>query len=80
MVSPALYNMVAYRSFLGRADRCGAEEQTYDQLSGAFGNMPIVIQLGDFLQLKPTAAKASLISDFKELAEAGVELYPGTRP
>ena len=76
MVSPALFNMVAYRSFLGRADRCGAEEQTYDQLSGAFGNMPIVIQLGDFLQLKPTAAKASLISDFKELAEAGVELFP----
>ena len=38
--------------------------------------MPIVIHLGDFLQLKPTAAKASLVSDFSALAAKNVELAP----
>ena len=37
MVSPALYNMLAYRSFLGRAERWDVEEKDYDQLKGAFG-------------------------------------------
>ena len=76
MISPSLYNMVAYRSFLGRADRWDVQEKDYDQLAGASGRMPIVIHLGDFLQLKPTASSASLISDFKELADEGVELAP----
>ena len=67
-VSPQLYNMLLYRSFLGRAERYEVEEQHYDQLRGAFGRMPIVIHLGDFLQLKPTGGGISLIADFEELA------------
>ena len=76
MISPGLYNMVAYRSFLGRADRWEVEERVYDQLEGAFGRMPLVIHLGDFLQLKPTGGRVSLISDFRVLADAGVEMAP----
>ena len=76
MISPNLYNMLAYRAFLGRADRWQVDEQDYDQLKGAFGRMPIVIHLGDFLQLKPTATNVSLIDDFRRLADAGVELAP----
>ena len=76
MISPHLYNMLAYRAFLGRADKWEVEEQDYDQLRGAFGRMPIVIHLGDFLQLKPTATNVSLIEDFERLAESGVELAP----
>ena len=76
MIPPAWYNMFAYRSFLGREERWEVEEAAYDQLPGAFGRMPIVIHLGDFLQLKPTGGSASLISDFKELADAGLEMPP----
>ena len=76
MISPGLYNMLAHRSFLGRAGRWEVEESAYDQLEGAFGRMPLVIHLGDFLQLKPTGGRVSLISDFRELADAGVEMAP----
>ena len=76
MISPHLYNMILYRSFLGRGDRYEVAEQDYDQLKGAFGRMPITIHLGDFLQLKPTGSGLSLIADFNELAAAGVELAP----
>ena len=67
MISPYLYNMLAYRSFLGRANQWEVSEQDYDQLKGAFGRMPIVIHLGDFLQLKSTGSNVSLIADFNEL-------------
>ena len=73
MISPHLYNMLLYRSFLGRAERYEVEEKDYDQLRGAFGRMPIVIHLGDFLQLKPTAG-VSLIADFDDLAARHVEM------
>ena len=74
MISPQLYNMLLFRSFLGRAEQWGVEEQQYDEMSGAFGRMPIVIHLGDFLQLKPTGSGTSLIADFEELAERGFNL------
>ena len=76
MISPYLYNMLLYRSFLGRADRWEVAEQDYDQLKGAFGRMLISIHLGDFPQLKPTGSGLSLIADFNELAAAGVDLAP----
>ena len=76
MISPNLYNMLAFRSYLGRKAEWGAEEREYDQVGGAFGRMPIVIHLGDFLQLKPTGGKVSLISSFEELAAAGINLAP----
>ena len=69
--------MLAYRAFMGRADRWEVSEAEYDQLCGAFGRMPIVIHLGDFLQLKPTGgSNLSLISDFMVLAEQGKDLKP----
>ena len=36
----------------------------------------LVIHLGDFLQLKPTGGKVSLISSFETLAAAGIDLAP----
>ena len=76
MISPYMYNMLHYRSFLGRSDRYEVHEQEYDQLRGAFGRMPISIHLGDFLQLKPTGCNLSLLADFDDLASKGIELSP----
>eukprot|EP00959_Pyramimonas_sp_CCMP1952_P443210 9279318-Pyramimonas_sp.AAC.1 len=68
--------MLAFRSYLGRKAEWGAEGRECDQVGGAFGQVPIVIHLGDFLQLKPTGSKVSLISSFEELAAAGINLAP----
>ena len=62
MVSPQLYNMLLYRSWHGRRSVSDAPECEYDTLTGAFGQMPIVIHLGDFLQLRPTGTGLSLIA------------------
>ena len=54
MISPAYYNMLLYRSYHGREARWEVTaERLYDKLEGAFGRMPIVIHLGDFLKLRP---------------------------
>ena len=66
-ISPALLNMLLYRSFHGRTERWAVCERNYDKLEGAFGRMPIVIFLGDFLQLRPTAAM-SLLDDMSKTA------------
>ena len=77
MMSPHLYNMVAYRAYLGRFERREVQECEYDTLRAAFGRMPIVIHLGDFLQLKPTGCSGvSLLSDFGDLAARSVQLAP----
>ena len=76
MIPPTVYNMLAWRSYLGRKAMWGAEEREYDQVGGVFGRMPLVIHLGDFLQLKPTGGRVSLISSFEELAAAGINLAP----
>ena len=52
MIGPDLYNLLLYRSFHGRRKRWSVQECEYDKLSSAFGRMPIVIHLGDFLQKK----------------------------
>ena len=49
MIGPELYNLLLFRSFHGRRSRWSVEECEYDKLQGAFGRMPIVIHLGDFL-------------------------------
>ena len=67
MVAPPLYNMLLYRSFHGRREHWQVTEAEYDKVSGAFGRMPLVIHLGDFLQLKPTGSSVSLITDPLEL-------------
>ena len=54
MISPALYNMLLYRSYHGRKDRWQIkQERHYVQRKCAFGRMPLKLHLGDFLQLRP---------------------------
>ena len=53
MIGPDLYNLLLFRSFHGRRARWNVKESEYDKLQGAFGRMPLVIHLGDFLQKKP---------------------------
>ena len=45
-------------------------ETTYAETGNAFGRIPIVIHLGDFLQLRPTAS-TSLIDDLHAQREDG---------
>ena len=71
MVSPNLYNMLLYRGFHGRRDKFEVPEPDYMTQKGAFGRMPLVIMLGDFLQLKPTGTGISLLSDLQALESAG---------
>ena len=70
MIGPDLYNVLLYRSFHGRRARWNA--RTHDKLQGAFGRMPLVIHLGDFLQKKPIGGSSiSLIDDLKERERMG---------
>ena len=68
MVSPNLFNMLLYRSWHGRRKQFQVPELDYMKAASAFGRMPIVIYLGDFLQLKPTGTGLSLLSDLRTLA------------
>ena len=63
--------MLLYSSYHGRKQHWQVEESEYDKLNGAFGRVPIVIHLGDFLQLKPTATTISLISGKLEIEGQG---------
>jgi len=68
MISPALYNMLLYRFYHGRKDRWQIkQERHYVQRNWAFGRMPLKLHLGDFLQLRPTAAM-SLLTDMNTLS------------
>jgi len=90
MISPALYNMLLYRSYHGRKDRFEiSQERLYDRAGAAFGRMPLVIHLGDFLQLRPTAG-LSLLEDMHALSrdsdvdipaeyQAAARLFLGTK-
>ena len=67
MISVALYSMLLYRSYHGRETTWEVpHEHLYDKLPTAFGRMPIVLHLGDFLQLTPTGGY-SLMQDFRDL-------------
>ena len=70
MVSPNLYNMLLYRAFHARRAQSSLQEANYQKPSCAFGCVPIVIYLGDFLQLKPTGSGRSLLSDLRQMAAA----------
>ena len=68
MLSLALYNMLLYRFYHGRKKRWHVtQERHYVQRKCAFGRMPLKFHLGDFLQLRPTAAM-SLLTDMNALA------------
>ena len=70
MVSAMLYNMLDYRAMLGRRVIFKVEPQTYTKVGAAFGRIPIVLHLGDFYQLRPTA-QLSLIEDLQRQDENG---------
>ena len=72
MIGPDLYNLLLFRSFHGRRAKWSVQEYEYDKPRGAFGRMPIVIHLGDFLQKKPIGgASISLIDDLQERERNG---------
>ena len=55
MVAAALYNMLDFRSMSARSMTHDVTETTYKKPHHHFGRVPIVIHLGDFSQLRPTA-------------------------
>ena len=63
VVSGPMYNMLDFRSMYGRSKTHQVHEQNYHRQGNAFGRIPIVIHLGDFFKLKPTA-NISLVDDF----------------
>ena len=54
MTPAANCNMLDFRMMYGRAETHDVSEATYSDKHCAFGRCPIVIHLGDFLQLSPT--------------------------
>jgi hypothetical protein len=70
MVAAALYNMLDVRAMHGRSKLYDVSEHSYKQPHHHFGRVPIVIHLGDFLQLSPTA-NTSLVADVNGKNEDG---------
>ena len=75
MLAAAVYNMMDFRAMHGRSRAFDVYETTYRHEHHAFGRVPIVIHLGDFLQLSPTAS-LGLIADVNEKNEDGSYKYP----
>ena len=70
MTGAALYNMLDFRAMHGRQKTHQVCERTYKLPHHAFGRFPIVIKLGDFLQLSPTN-QIGLAADTNEKGEDG---------
>lgn len=70
MVSALLYNMLDFRAMLGRRVAFGVDASNYHETGCAFGRVPIVLHLGDFFQLRPTA-QLSLLDDLEQKDEDG---------
>ena len=70
MVAAALYNALDVRSMHGRSKSHDVCETTYKRPQHHFGRIPIVIHLGDFLQLSPTA-NIGLVEDVNAKNEDG---------
>ncbi|CAK0887182.1 unnamed protein product [Prorocentrum cordatum] len=74
MVAAALYNALDLRACHGRSDTHDVQESTYKRPHHHFGRVPIVLHLGDFLQLKPTGS-IGLLTDVNELLDDGSYKY-----
>jgi hypothetical protein len=74
MVAAALYNMLDVRSIHGRSKLYDVSQHSYKQPHHHFGRVPIVIHLGDFLQLSPTA-NTSLVADVNGKNEDGTYTF-----
>ena len=75
MVSAASYNMVDFRAMYGRTKTHEVNEGNYSKEGCRFGRVPILIHLGDFLQLPPTA-QLSLVTDTMAKNEDGSYVIP----
>ncbi|CAE7263859.1 PIF7 [Symbiodinium sp. CCMP2456] len=79
MVASLLYNMLDYRSMLGRRLSHLVDPQTHTRIIHAFGRVPIVLHLGDFLQLRPIA-QLSLLDDLEARDVHGCLLHSDVPP
>ena len=70
MMAAVALNMGMYRATWGRKAQCQLSVDAYGTTSNIFGRVPIVLLLGDFLQLKPPNA-TSLADDLMALAREG---------
>ena len=70
MLPAKLLNMLMFRAMFGRRSMTGAQPDDYGETSQLFGRLPLVLLLGDFLQLKPRGGVA-LLDDLKERALCG---------
>ena len=70
MIGANLYNMLMWRSFQARRDEWQVDQSRWRERSCLFGRMPIVIHLGDFLQLKPVGpGNMSLVTSMRQVEE-----------
>ena len=78
MCAAPLYNMLNYRSMLGRSQKhevyATHAERQCDYKHVPFGRCPIVLHLGDLLQLSPTAS-TSLTADLSKKHDDGSYVY-----
>ena len=75
MVAVGLYNALDFRSMCGRSRTHDVHECNYAQIGNAMGRMPIKIELGDFLQLKPVN-NIGLIDDLLAKNDDGSWVHP----
>ena len=79
MVSAMMYNMLDFRAMLGRRVAWHVDPHTYSKVGCAFGRAPIVLHLGDFFQLWPTA-QLSLLDDLDAKNTDGELKYEAVAP
>ena len=70
MVAAGLYNALDVRACHGRSSTHDVTEANYTLPHHHFGRVPIVLHLGDFLQLKPTGSMG-LVTDVNERLDDG---------
>ena len=70
MVPTSVYNVLNIRATHGRNNTHDVCETTYNRENHNFGRVPIVIHLGDFLQVAPTAS-LGLTADVNEVLPDG---------
>ena len=72
MVSAPMYNMLDFRSMYGRSKTHEVHEHNYAQRGNAFGRIPIVIHLGDFLQLNRQRTFRCLMISIPKMTTASI--------
>ena len=68
-----IFNMLHVRSSWGRKKACNIDMGTIEDLRQSFGYIPIVLLLGDPLQLRPRGL--GLLTDLRAAVADGIEVY-----